>query len=321
MLVRQGSQYHFRRVVPARLRSVVGRGEVWASLGTTDRQIARARACSLYGCVEDWLVAAARVVDLEAEVAMLETACAAEEADIAAVHAQAAELQAKVDDARMLMSEAEHLQAASARLASLNTKFASLDVSRRAGPGSPGGCWSPVGTRSGALTWWSGWPRPRPLLHRPLMSRLLCPACVNAYFKHREQVAEATHQVMGPGPGHSDEVYRGLRRPPSERLWSRRRHPLPGRPKEASRHSWQVDRGPGRHCGRPYRQGRNGQGVLGCPRRLSSATAQQWPRSSSIASTRGMSPCPTTATHGMDTASALRPWLPATSGMPGRQTS
>ena len=48
MLVLQGRTYHFRRRVPDRLRAVIGKAELWHSLNTTSRQIAKARAAAVY---------------------------------------------------------------------------------------------------------------------------------------------------------------------------------------------------------------------------------------------------------------------------------
>jgi hypothetical protein len=53
MLVRQGAVYHFRRRIPQSLRSMMGQGEIWHSLGTTSRRIAKARAASLYALSEE----------------------------------------------------------------------------------------------------------------------------------------------------------------------------------------------------------------------------------------------------------------------------
>jgi len=49
MLRLVGSHYHFRRVVPALLRDIVGKRELWFSLRTADRLEAKARASYLYG--------------------------------------------------------------------------------------------------------------------------------------------------------------------------------------------------------------------------------------------------------------------------------
>jgi len=42
MIVRQGRKFHFRRAVPEHLRQLVGKREIWASLGTSSATVARA---------------------------------------------------------------------------------------------------------------------------------------------------------------------------------------------------------------------------------------------------------------------------------------
>lgn len=48
MIVRQGAVYHFRRRVPQALVALWGKTEVWFSLRTSERQLARARAAAIY---------------------------------------------------------------------------------------------------------------------------------------------------------------------------------------------------------------------------------------------------------------------------------
>ncbi|AQS87462.1 phage integrase [Neoasaia chiangmaiensis NBRC 101099] len=49
MLIRLQSGFHFRRGVPVRFRTALGKREIWHSLETLDRNLARTRACALYG--------------------------------------------------------------------------------------------------------------------------------------------------------------------------------------------------------------------------------------------------------------------------------
>lgn len=49
MLIRLQSGFHFRRGIPVRFRSALGKREIWHSLETLDRNLARTRACAMYG--------------------------------------------------------------------------------------------------------------------------------------------------------------------------------------------------------------------------------------------------------------------------------
>lgn len=49
MLIRLQSGFHFRRGIPVRFRPALGKREIWHSLETLDRNLARARACAMYG--------------------------------------------------------------------------------------------------------------------------------------------------------------------------------------------------------------------------------------------------------------------------------
>ena len=99
MLVRQG--LHFRRAVPARLRPVVGRGELWASLGTSSRVVARVRAGRLYAVAEEIFAVAADIVrlspvDREAELRALEEASGEEQARTITLLERRGELQERL---------------------------------------------------------------------------------------------------------------------------------------------------------------------------------------------------------------------------------
>jgi integrase len=61
MFVLQGSVYHFRRRVPAHLRGLLGKSEVWQSLHTASRQIAKARAAALYAVTDHLFRTAGRM--------------------------------------------------------------------------------------------------------------------------------------------------------------------------------------------------------------------------------------------------------------------
>lgn len=49
MLIRLQSGFHFRRGIPVRFRTALGKREIWHSLETLDRNLARTRACAMYG--------------------------------------------------------------------------------------------------------------------------------------------------------------------------------------------------------------------------------------------------------------------------------
>ncbi|WP_249196965.1 DUF6538 domain-containing protein [Gluconobacter cerinus] len=49
MLIRLQSGFHFRRGIPVRFRPALGKREIWHSLETLDRNLARTRACAMYG--------------------------------------------------------------------------------------------------------------------------------------------------------------------------------------------------------------------------------------------------------------------------------
>ncbi|MFT8719907.1 DUF6538 domain-containing protein [Acetobacter sp.] len=57
------SGYHFRRRVPSHLRDVLGKREVWHSLGTTKRDMAKAYACEVYVSTEKLFISATRLMD------------------------------------------------------------------------------------------------------------------------------------------------------------------------------------------------------------------------------------------------------------------
>lgn len=49
MLIRLQSGFHFRRGIPVRFRPALGKREIWHPLETLDRNLARTRACAMYG--------------------------------------------------------------------------------------------------------------------------------------------------------------------------------------------------------------------------------------------------------------------------------
>lgn len=52
MLIRLPSGYHFRRRVPSHIRDVIGKNELWLSLGTSKRETAKPYACAVYAQTE-----------------------------------------------------------------------------------------------------------------------------------------------------------------------------------------------------------------------------------------------------------------------------
>lgn len=63
MLLRLPSGYHFRRHIPSHLRDVLGKREVWHSLGTTKRDMAKTYVCEIYVSTEKLSFSATRLMD------------------------------------------------------------------------------------------------------------------------------------------------------------------------------------------------------------------------------------------------------------------
>ncbi|WP_148301372.1 DUF6538 domain-containing protein [Asaia prunellae] len=47
MLVRRPAGYAFRRVIPTHLRELMRRRELWVTLDTNDKSLAKSRACAI----------------------------------------------------------------------------------------------------------------------------------------------------------------------------------------------------------------------------------------------------------------------------------
>ena len=106
MLTRQGIVFHFRRVVPARLRPLIGKREWWASLCTASATLARARAGLLYAAAEEVIEMAKQAADAQEELARLQQANIDEMEQIIALQREAAEKQKKLNELKVLMAEA-----------------------------------------------------------------------------------------------------------------------------------------------------------------------------------------------------------------------
>lgn len=52
MLIRLQSGYHFRRAAPSHIRDIVGKKELWLSLGTNKREVAKPYACAVFAETE-----------------------------------------------------------------------------------------------------------------------------------------------------------------------------------------------------------------------------------------------------------------------------
>lgn len=52
MLIRLQSGYHFRRAVPSHICDIVGKKELWLSLGTNKREVAKPYACAVFAETE-----------------------------------------------------------------------------------------------------------------------------------------------------------------------------------------------------------------------------------------------------------------------------
>lgn len=114
MLVRQGSVYHFRRAVPARLRPLVGKDEIWGSLGTSCATNARARAGVIYAAVERYFAVADELIQLqnspEDEERALLRAIADEAVQLAEVERATAEMRQRAAELRHLVAEGKTLK-------------------------------------------------------------------------------------------------------------------------------------------------------------------------------------------------------------------
>ncbi|MBL7237466.1 MAG: tyrosine-type recombinase/integrase [Komagataeibacter hansenii] len=63
MLIRLDSGYHFRRAVPSHIRDIIGKREIWHSLGTTKRHKAKSYACEIYAITERLFSSATRIME------------------------------------------------------------------------------------------------------------------------------------------------------------------------------------------------------------------------------------------------------------------
>lgn len=52
MLIRLPDGYYFRRAVPSHIRDVIGKKELWLSLGTAKRETAKPYACAIFAETE-----------------------------------------------------------------------------------------------------------------------------------------------------------------------------------------------------------------------------------------------------------------------------
>ncbi len=119
MLKRQGRNFHFRRIVPAPLRPLVGQREFWASLGTSSATVARARAGRLYARTEEILSLANRIAksrmapthpDPDAEAQRLMEAAVEDLKTTLELERRAAKMREDILEMRLLAEEADHLR-------------------------------------------------------------------------------------------------------------------------------------------------------------------------------------------------------------------
>lgn len=126
MLVRQGSVYHYRRAVPARLRPIVGKSELWCSLGTASATAARAKAGMLYAAVERYFTVAKKLADLQQAPEDEERAVLQGIADEALRIAELTEAKAAAErhaaELRAVMAEARHAEELSAVVRRVTTQ-------------------------------------------------------------------------------------------------------------------------------------------------------------------------------------------------------
>ncbi|MFT8512611.1 MAG: DUF6538 domain-containing protein [Liquorilactobacillus satsumensis] len=55
-LVRLDSGYHLRRWVPLDLRKILAKNEIWHSLGTNDKELAKSRACDIFSATSKFFI-------------------------------------------------------------------------------------------------------------------------------------------------------------------------------------------------------------------------------------------------------------------------
>ncbi|WP_146101994.1 DUF6538 domain-containing protein [Rhodopila globiformis] len=139
MLTRQGSTFHFRRAVPARLRPFIGQTELWASLGRSSATIERAKAGLLYAAVERTFAVAEKIISLPTTIQsndnLADTAkqtldlrlrADAEVQQIAALTEEQQALQQRLHEYRMLSTEIRHQREMAARTKAMSDRVAAL---------------------------------------------------------------------------------------------------------------------------------------------------------------------------------------------------
>jgi hypothetical protein len=187
----QGTTLHFRRVVPRRLRKVIGMSEIWASLGCASTTVARARAGLLYAAAEEVFAVAESIRELELR---LLKEVADERAAIAEIEARNAEMKARISEMRALAAEAKHHQNTIARVTAANEALSAIFPSIERARGRI------------AASREAGERAERMAAHlaaaaKPGPSGPPASTMFPAYFVHRETIADATHQVMGQDRG------------------------------------------------------------------------------------------------------------------------
>lgn len=127
MIKRQGSIYHFRRLVPERLRAVVGRREIWCSLRTANRSEARARAARLFIMTEDIFDP-----DTCVDPARWELEIAKLSAEVANLELVKFKKRTEIDDIHRLIREDKEVKAQAALIEAANEKLRAIDGKMRA---------------------------------------------------------------------------------------------------------------------------------------------------------------------------------------------
>lgn len=211
MLARQGAIFHFRRAVPARLRPIFGKGEVWASLGTTSVTMARARAGRLYAAVEELFAVADKIRrsdrdKLQEELLRLKDETIAEQTMALALLEENAKIQAEVFELRSLMAQMQQAKEFSAFLEESQKKIEALEplINHMGGRLTE----ARVQVRRGedlAVRLVSAavqaFTMPNTAVASPASQKPLASDLVEPFFKRRAETDKATHQVMGQERG------------------------------------------------------------------------------------------------------------------------
>jgi integrase len=209
MLVRQGAVFHFRRAVPQAIRPFFGKAEIWCSLRTFQERTATARAGVLYAASQrafEAAMVALELMEASPEERELLLGITDELRQIAAVEEARSEALLRVAELRLLMSETKHAedQVSLANRASAVFREAGwcithlggrLSEARRTGD-SARAMVSDLARLAERLVSSPPAAAPAPALP-PAPPARTASEFVEAHFRKRAEIDEATHQVIG----------------------------------------------------------------------------------------------------------------------------